>query len=150
VKDHNRHRLALIDARFGDRRGAPPSTEAFEGLFARACEAVIRPVMEDVAAELAKLGHAPRISTEALGHEGDSIAPCIALHLGLRGRGEGSGYVAFGVVHDGAAPEVLAWLVAEPTPFDLQRYTRPDAISADQVEQLLIDAIEQLFARRSG
>jgi hypothetical protein len=139
-----------MDARFGDRPGASPSTEAFEQIFARACLAVIRPVMEDVAGELEKLGHAPRITTEALSHEGDSVGPCIALHLGLRGRGEGSGYVAFGVVHDRAAPEVLAWLVAEPTPFDLQRYTRPDAISADNVEQLLIDAIEQLFARRSS
>jgi hypothetical protein len=147
VKDHNRHRLALIDARFGDRRGAPSETEAFEEAFERVCLAVIRPVMEDVAAELEQLGHAPRIATEPLIHEGDRIAPCIALYLGLRGRGEGSGYVALGVARDGVTPNVLAWLVAEPTPFDLQRYARPDEISADTVEQMLVDAVEHLFAR---
>jgi hypothetical protein len=29
----------------------------------------------------------------------------------------------------------------------LQRYARPDEISADNVEQMLVDAVEHLFAR---
>jgi len=150
VKDHNRHRLALIDARFGRPKLDLSGTEAFEDAFLRVSNAVIRPVMEDVAAELEKLGHAPHIATGKLEHEGASIFPAIALYLGMRGRGEHSGYVALGVTREGTTLEVLAWLVVPPRPFDLQRYQHPDAIDANHVEQLLVDATEHIFAHCNG
>ncbi|EYF00207.1 hypothetical protein [Chondromyces apiculatus] len=150
MREHNLNRLALIDARFGRATAVEGAEEAFDEAFLRVREAVLRPVMEDVAGELRKLGHAPRIAVEDLDHEGDPMRSCIVLHLGKRGRGEASGYVAFGVVRDGPAPEVLAWLMAPPTPFDLLRYAHPDRIDEGHVEQLLVDAIEQLFARSAG
>jgi hypothetical protein len=151
VKEHNLHRLALIDARFGRTKTDPSGVEAFDDAFVRVSNEVIRPVMADVASELEKLGHAPRIETGKLLHEGDWISPTISLHLGLHGRGEHSGYVAFGVLRWEAVPEVLAWLMVPPTPFDLQRYAHPSDLHADHLEQLLVDATEHLFAHcKSG
>jgi len=66
--------------------------------------------------------------------------------VGMRGRDSFSGFVAFGVLRWSAVPEVLAWLVVPPTPFDLLRYAHPREIQTDHVEQLLIDATEHLFA----
>lgn len=146
MKEHNRHRLALIDARFGQPRADPSDAEAFDDAFLRVSNAVIRPVMEDVAMELKALGHAPRIEMGALPHEGTTISPTIALYVGMRGRGDDSGFVAFGVTREGPLTEVLAWLVVPPRPFDLLRYEHPDAIDAGHVEQLLVDAIEHIFA----
>jgi hypothetical protein len=146
VKEHNRHRLALIDARFGRPKIDPASAEAFEDAFLRVSQDVIRPVMQDVASELEKLGHSPRIELGKLMHEGDWIQPAIGLHLGIRGRGEQSGFVAFGILRWEAFPEVLAWLVVPPTPFDLRRYAHPREIQPDHVEQLLVDATEHVFA----
>lgn len=150
MKEHNRHRLALIDARFGRSKSDSSDAEAFEAAFFRVCDEVIRPVMEDVAAELGKLGHAPRIETGKLLHEDEWISPTISLRLGMRGRGEDSGYAAFGVLRWGAQPEVLAWLLVPPTPFDLYRYAHPNDIQADNVEQLLVDAVEHIFAHCKG
>ena len=146
MKEQNRHRLALIEARFGRPKTAAADAEAFDEAFLRVSQEIIRPVMEDVASELEKLGHAPRIEIGKLMHEKAWISPAIGLHLGMRGRGSHSGYVAFGVLRWNVIPEVLAWLVVPPTPFDLLRYPHPDAIHSDQVEQLLIDATEHLFA----
>jgi len=150
VKEQNKHRLALIDARFGarSRGGAPDEREAFERAFGRARDAVIVPVMEDVAEELRALGHDPRVTLDDVEHEGDRPRPAVALRLGLRGRGEQDNYVAFGVVTKFGRVEVLAWLVRRPPPFDLLRYAHPDELAADHVEQLLVDAIEQLFSTR--
>lgn len=150
MKEHNRHRLALIDARFGRTNEERADGEAFDDAFLRVANDVIRPVMNDVIAELEKLGHSPRIETGRLPHEGNSIFPAIALYIGMRGRGEHSGYVAFGVAREGTTTDVLAWLVVPPRPFDLLRYAHPNEIVADHVEQLLIDATEHLFAHANS
>jgi len=147
VKEHNRARLALIDARFCKPR-APTDEIDFEAAFLRVCESIIRPAMEDVAEELEKLGHSPEVIVGPVDHEGSTIAPCIALHVGQRGREKTSGFVALGVAKDGPSKHVLAWLLAPPTPFDLDRHAHPDEIRADYMEQLLIDAVEHLFSRR--
>lgn len=147
MKEQNKNRLALIDARFGKRAALGGEMEGFEAAFQRVRDAVLLPVMDDVAAELLRLGHAPWIGLDDLDHEGDACRPCIALHLGIGGIREAPGFIAFGVSRSGGAPDVLAWLVAADTPFDLRRYARPEHIEKDHVEQLLIDAVEQIFSR---
>ncbi|MBK9260045.1 MAG: hypothetical protein IPM54_09440 [Polyangiaceae bacterium] len=148
MKEHNRMKLALIDARFGKKSALSPSAD-FEAAFVRLRERILRPIMQDVASELRRLGHDPTIDEDAKLHESERISPCITLHLGLAQRGSKSGYISFGIVVGKEPGEVLAWLVAPPTPFDLGHYAQPDTISEAHVEQLLVDAVEHLFAHSS-
>lgn len=146
MKEYNREKLARIDARFGKKHASQPSAD-FEAAYVHLRETILRPVMQDIASELRKLGHDPRIDEDAKAHERERISPCITLHLGLAERGEKSGYISLGIVVGKEPPEVLAWLVAPPTPFDLGHYADPKTISEEHVEQLLMNAVEHLFAQ---
>lgn len=132
--------IERYDARLIDK--AASARGPFDDAFRRVRDAVIRPVMEACAAELRAGGHAPAITMD----EG-SETPSIALHAGLRGaRPDADNVVAFCVIHRSGVPEVLSYLTATPPPMDLQRYASPDEITADHVEQLVVDALEQIFA----
>jgi hypothetical protein len=148
VKDHNRHRLDLITGRHAARKhdGFAIDRERYFEAFRAARDEVIRPVLEDVAAELRARGHAPQIALDQ-GPE----TPSIEIRLGIDGapREPGSDRVAFSVIDRRGALEVLAFLTVKPSPMDLVRYARPEEISADEVEQLVIDAVEHIFACRS-
>ena len=153
MKEQSKNRIHLIHQRFAKHDAPPgPTREAFAEAFVRVREAVIRPVMEDVAAELRSLGHQPEISIEPVDHEGRICQPAIALRLGLRGAPKRKNHVVLAVIDwkvGGMAvetPEVLAFHAKEETPFDLFRFARPDDVTGDVVEQLLVDSIEALFA----
>lgn len=146
MKEVNREKLARIDARFGRKPDQRPSAD-FEAAYLRLRETILRPLMQDIATELRRLGHEPRIDEDAKPHEGERISPCITLHLGLAGRGEKAGYISVGIVVDKEPAEVLAWLVAPPTPFDLGHYAHPEAITEGHAEQLLMDAVEHLYSQ---
>lgn len=148
MKEHNKARLALIDARYG-RTEEAASEPDFEAAFLRVRDEVIRPMMEEVASELRRFGHTPEISVEPLVHEEETISPCISLWPGYRGRSDFPGFVALGVSSSRKRKEVLAWLLVPPMPFDLERHAHPDEIHADYVEQCMVDAIEHLFSRAS-
>lgn len=145
MKESNREKLALIDARFGRKSASLPSAD-FEAAFLHLRRTILQPLMQEMALELRRLGHEPRIDEEAKQHEGERISPCITLHLGLAQRGERAGTISLGVVVGKEPREVLAWLVAPPTPFDLGHYAHPNEINADHAEQLLMNAVEHLFA----
>ena len=156
MKDQSKYRLALIHQRFAPRRAAAESTgESFAEAFVRVRDALLRPLMEEVAAELRGLGHAPSISIEPIEHEGRRCAPAIALALGIAGVTGRRNEIVFAVIRwtvGGKAdddPEVLAYQQKDRTPFDLFRYAHPDDITADAVEQLLVDATESLFAQNA-
>ncbi len=156
MRDQNKNRLALIHRRFGQRDAPPsPPTRTFEQRFARVREEVIQPVMEEVAAELRALGHAPEISTDPVEHEGLRCDHAIALRLGIRGVRDRLNHIALAVIRwkiDGKAeetPEVLAFHQKDRVPFDLFRYASPEDITKDIVEQLLVDSVESLFAQNA-
>jgi hypothetical protein len=156
VKDQSKYRIALIHQRFG-RKSDPSETaaETFENAFVRVRDQVIRPVMEELVAELRGLGHAPRISLEAVDHEGRTCQPAISLALGIRGAVDDRNRIVFAVIRwriggkPNDDPEVLAFHQKDRVPFDLFRYMRPDEITADNVEQLLVDSTESLFAQNA-
>jgi hypothetical protein len=155
LKEQNKQRLELIHRRFAPQVAlVEPTGETFEEAFVRVRDAVLRPVMDEVARELTALGHAPTISCDPVPHEGRVAEHAIALGLGIRGAPPSrKNHVVFGVMRwapGGKAapePEVLAFHEKDTTPFDLFRYPHPDAITADAVEQLLVDSIESLFAQ---
>lgn len=144
MKEASRHRLGLMLKRYDARltEKAVRARAPFEEAFRRVREAVIRPVMEAAAAELRAGGHAPRIAID----EGNDT-PNIVLAAGLRSASpDAHNVVAFCVIQRRAAPEVLSYLTATPPAMDLQRYASPDEITADHVEQLVVDSLEQIFA----
>lgn len=148
MRDHSKNRLALITSRYAarQREKLEGDRRAFDDAFRAARDAVIRPVLEEIAAELRAGGHAPRVVCDEAPE-----TPSVELLLGIRGvsaapRGD---LIAFSVIQRRAAPEILAYLIVRPPPMDLLRFASADEITAVQVEQLAIDAIEHIFACRS-
>lgn len=148
MRDHSRNRLALITSRYAARQQerAAADRRAFDDAFRAVRGEVILPVLEEIAAELRSAGHAPRIAFDEAPE-----TPSVELALGIQGAAgsPGADRVAFAVIERREVPEVLAYLVVEPPPMDLLRFASPAEITGYQVEQLVIDAIEHIFACRS-
>jgi hypothetical protein len=143
VKEQNRLRLERLTARFARR--VAEKTEGREEEFTRAFEEVrervLAPIMEEFAASLRGAGHDARVLADSGPH-----APSIELSLGLAGGKASRNVVGFAVIRWKGYPlQVLAYLEANPPPFDLVRYAHPSEIHAEAVEQLLIDAVEHLI-----
>ncbi len=148
MKDHNLHRLDLITGRYAARRGekAKDSRDGYERAFREVRDAVIRPVMEEIAEALRSRGHAAAVAID-LAQE----TPSVELSLGIAGVPPvaGADRVTFSVIARRDALEVLAFLTVKPPPMDIVRFAQPDEITRDEVEQLVIDAVEHIFACRS-
>ncbi|APR77371.1 Hypothetical protein A7982_02718 [Minicystis rosea] len=143
----NRLRLEQMAARYQARLDAATAVRAgdetaFLREFAEACDNVVRPVMEECAGVLRASGHEPRILVD----EG-FILPSIELALGLRGASGTSNRVGFGVIRRERQPlKILSYLVMSPPQFDMDRFARAAELTADRVEYIVVEAIEQLMA----
>jgi hypothetical protein len=146
VREHSKHRLALITKRYAARQDEKRvgDRRAFDDAFRAARDAVIRPVLEEIAAELGRAGHAPRVACDAA-HE----TPSIELVLGVAGAHGSEDRVVFSVIKRRESPEILAYLVVHPPPMDIVRFASADELTPDQVEQLVVDAVEHIFAYHS-
>lgn len=149
MNEQNKHRLARITERYAARKGSPqhPDRAAFDEAFRRAQTAVIEPVFEEVAAELRASGHAPEVLIDA-----EREAPSVTLRLGIQGVPHAdpeNDRIAFMVIARRPALEILAYLVVRPPPMDLLRFASADELTQDKVEQLVVDAVEHIFACRS-
>jgi len=144
MKDHNRLRLDRLTARYQQRareRRVPDDAD-FLRAFDELRERVLRPQMEEVAAVLREAGHASRVLLD----EGPD-RPSIELALGLTSARGSRNVVGFSVIRwDGYPLQILAYLEINPPPFDLERFARSDEIGEERVEQLLVDAVEQILA----
>ncbi|MDI1445073.1 hypothetical protein [Polyangium sp. 6x1] len=148
MKEQNKNRLATITGRYASRQRekAALDRKAFDAAFVEVREKVLRPVLEDIAAELRGAGHAAVVVDD-----GAKETPSIELVLGIGGKkptDEGD-RIAFVVIMRRPDPEVLAYLVVRPPALDIVRFASPSDISAEQVEQILIDAVEHIFACHS-
>jgi hypothetical protein len=149
MKDVNRLRLERLTARYADRLDAQrltPGAEAeFERAFREHAERVIRPVMDEFAEGLRKAGHSPSILVD----EAES-KPSIELALGLRGSKGSQDRVGFCVLRWVGYPiQLLAYLVVEPPPFDLQRFETAAQLERGMLEQMIMDAIEHIISCKS-
>jgi hypothetical protein len=148
VREHSKSRIALITGRYAARQREKHQDDrrVFDGSFRAIRDAVIRPVFEEIAAELRAAGPDPRITCD-----GALEAPSVELVLGIQGvqAPPGSDIVGFSVISRREVPEVLAYLVVRAPPMDLIRFAYPTDIAAYQVEQIVLDAIEHVFACRS-
>src|SRR5262249_47080116 len=84
VKDHNKNRIVLITDRYAARRHQKQlnDSDRFEEAFRAVRDAVIRPVLEEITAELRNVGHAATIAVD----QGE-WTPSIELLLGIRDDG---------------------------------------------------------------
>jgi hypothetical protein len=144
LKEHNRLRIERLAARYARRieEARAPAETDFLREFDDLRERLLRPQMEEFAAELRKAGHAPRIVLDE-GHD----TPSIELALGLREAKASRNVVGFCVIRWAGYPlQILAYLEVNPTPFDLERFARAADVGPERVEQLLVEAIEQIMA----
>jgi hypothetical protein len=95
VNEQNRLRIERLTARYADRLGARALPEEAELLraFADLRERALRPAMEEIAAELRRAGHSPRVVVD------DSpLTPAIELELGLLRAAAARNAVGFAVI----------------------------------------------------
>ncbi|MDC3952519.1 hypothetical protein [Polyangium jinanense] len=148
MKEQNKNRLATITGRYASRQREKAALDrrAFDEAFVEVREKVLRPVFEDIADELRGAGH-----TAVVAIDGATETPSIELVLGIGGNTTKDAHdrVAFVVITRRPAPEVLAYLVVRPPALDLVRFASPSDITAEQVEQILVDAVEHIFACHS-
>jgi hypothetical protein len=146
VNEQNRLRLARCAERYTRRarRLDDEDPAAFVRRFLELCDRLLRPQMEEVSAELRCSGFASSVHLREDGPE----APAIELSVGLPGCSpRDRNVVGFAVIHWPDEPmQILAYLEAAPPPFDIERFASPEEVGAERVEQLLVDAVEQILA----
>jgi hypothetical protein len=151
MKDQTRIRLMTIEARYGKRLGAAP-TEAelaadresrFVEAFRRVRAEILVPAMEEIGAQLTAAGHGHRVDLDA-----GERAPSIELHLLLRGARRDAGNVIrlFTRPDEGHGCEVIAEVQIHLVVTELTRFREVSAITSEVVEQMIVDAVEQVFA----
>ena len=144
MHEHNRLRLERLTARYANRlrEGEAVDEAAFLRAFDELCARVVRPVLEECAAELRRAGHDARVVLD----EG-SAKPCMELALGLRRATATRNVVGFAVLRwEGYPLQILAYLEVNAPPFDLERFASADEVKADRVEQMVVDAIEHIIS----
>jgi hypothetical protein len=155
MKEQTRIRLATITGRYARRLAeagnsgelvAARQAEFLRG-FERVCADVLRPAMETIGAELTRAGHGYRVD------QGDTEERLsIEFHLLLTGAPSRSEKVIrlFSPKGTGGRPEVVAEVEMEHNQMELTRFLQIDEITPEVVEQMLVDAIEQVFACNGG
>ena len=144
MKDHNRNRLATITGRYTARLRDKTELDrrAFDAAFLEVREAIIRPVLEEIAVELRSAGHGAVVECDTA-NETPSIA--LVLRIGSTPKVD-SDRVVFAVIHRRSPIEVLAYFVVRPPAIDIRRFASPAEIAAEQIEQIVVDAVEHIFA----
>jgi hypothetical protein len=144
MKEHLRLRFERLMARYEQRLCRAPVAQqsAFLSAFETLCANVIEPTMAEVATFLRAAGHSPAVSRDE-----QSGLPAIELVLGLRGARDARNAVGFRVIQRDNRPlEIQGYLAFRPSPFDLDRYSQASELTTEIVEQVLLDAVEQLLA----
>ena len=154
MNDQNRLRLGRIAARHASRPAPkptapepPPEEEderaaVFLAAFARVRDGVLRPTMAEVGLQLKAAGYPFRIDPG-----GDERSPSIDFHVILADRRDSKDTIRFLARKDAAQGwQVIGELELKGSPVELTRFETTDEITHDVVQQLVVDAVEQMFA----
>ena len=151
MNEQTKIRLSIITSRHAKRlaeagidAAALASRElAFRQGFERARAEVLRPAMIEIGGQLERAGHGYRVAEEAEG-----ARPFLELHLVIIGARRGSkNLIRFFFSKDGErGPEIIAEVEMVRSPMELTRFQEIEALTPEVAEQLLLDAIEQIFA----
>jgi hypothetical protein len=125
------------------RKDAETETEtAFLAKFRRVRDDVLRPVMAEVGAQLKAAGFDFQVSPG--GNEG---APGVDFHVLIPGRGDSKDTIRFFARKDrDRGWQVLGELELKRSPVELKRFEECGELGHDVAEQLVVDAVEQMFA----
>ncbi len=155
MKEQTQIRMEMITARYAKRLSeagnagelvAARQAEFLRG-FERLRAEVLRPAMEAIGAELVRAGHGYRVDLSDT-----SAQATIELYLVLTGAPSRSDKVIrlFCLKGTVARSEVVAEVEMERNPMELTRFLQIAEITVEVVEQMLVDAIEQVFACNGG
>jgi hypothetical protein len=146
VHEQNMLRLDRITARHAKHhakgQGDAESDAAFLADFVRARAEVLRPVMAEVGAQLERAGYGFEIA------EGNAEGtPSIDLHVRIPGRGSSKDVIRFFAHRDTARGwQVIGEIELKRSPVELVRFEASEPVTRDRAEQLMVDAVEQMFA----
>ncbi len=155
MKEQTRIRMEMITARYARRLTKAGNAgelvaarhEKFLRGFERVRADVLRPAMQAIGGELEKAGHGYRVD---LGDADDRLS--IDLHLILTGAPSRADKVIrlFSLKASASRSEVVAEVEMEGNPMELTRFLQIEEITPDVVDQMLVDAVEQVFACNGG
>jgi hypothetical protein len=155
VNEQTKARLAIIEAKFGKQgaraasKGEPDADRAslFNEDFRRVRTEVLAPILEEIGAALSASGHGHRVELDA----GKQV-PSIELHLILGDAASGStGVIRFFTrTRAPQAHQIIAEVQLKSTLVELTRFQEASAMTSEVVEQMVVDAVEQVFAYHSA
>ncbi len=143
MNEQTRIRLAIIEAKYGKRGsrddgGDPQGPRRFAEDFRRARAEVLAPILEEIGAALTAAGHGHRVDID-----GGATQPSVELHVLLGEREcEPSGIIRLFA----RGQEIIAEVQLGRTEVELTRFHEVSALTPDVVEQMVVDAVEQVFA----
>ena len=155
MNDQTRIRVALIETKYG-KRGARAGTEAeltaerarrFDEDFKRARAEILAPTLGEIGAALTEAGHGHRVEIDAGEHR-----PSIELYLLLGDNASVSAGVIrlFSRTTEAYGSEIIAEVQLKRTLVELTRFHEASALTREVVEQMVVDAVEQVFAYHSS
>jgi hypothetical protein len=151
MKEQTRIRLSIIEARYGARRAVTPAEAErvariarFEDDFRRVRDALVMPLFKEIGAALLAAGHGHRVLVDAGEH-----APNVELHLSLRGApAAATNVIRVCTVSGDERSEIIADVNIGGTWTELRRFMDAAAMTDEVLEQMIVDAVEQVFACR--
>ena len=155
MREQTKIRMEMITARYAKRLTeagnagelvAARHAEFLRG-FERVRAEVLRPAMETIGAELARAGHGYRVELDDVGER-----LCVDFHLVITAAPSAARKVIrlfTGVDKDGRS-EVVAEVEMERNLMELTRFHQIEEITPEVVDQMLVDAIEHVFACNGG
>lgn len=154
MKERNRLRLGRITARHAKRAAEEADAvhiepqkpddkdAAYLAGFELVRDEVLRPIMAEVGIQLKAEGYLFRILTG-----GDATSPSIELHVIIAGRRDSKDTIRFFARKDVERGwQVIGEIELKRSPFELARFETTEEMTHDVVEQLIVDAVEQMFS----
>lgn len=143
MNERTKVRLDIIASRFGRRRDpSPDATQAWLDAYEALRRGVLRTAMSEIGEALSRDGHPAEVVLDV-----EPELRSIDLVIVPWGDGLEARRVRFFARQDAPrGPQIVAHVWLSQSPAEMMRFEHPREVTADVAEQILVDAIEQLFA----
>lgn len=136
-------RLGIITSRFGKASGPPvDSVQAWLAAYEDLRSGVLRTAMTEIGDILSSAGHGCAVVIDA-----EPSACSIDLVVTPWGAADKQRRVRFFTHRDPhRGQQIVAHVWLQKTPAEMTRFERPEEVTPEVAEQVLVDALEQIFA----